>query len=194
MIKSINSCHNFKDFRNLAQKRLPSPIFHYIDGAADDEVTYRRNTEAYDQCDLVPNVLRGIEKVDMSTTVMGQKLDLPIYCAPTALQRLFHPDGEIGVGKAAEKFGTMFGVSSLGTASIEEIANLISSPKLFQLYVHKDQGLNDYLIEQCKEHNFDTMAVTVDSSVGGNRERDLYTGFTIPLNLSLNLSPQLRVY
>ena len=185
MFNSINNCHNFKDFRKLAKSRLPSPIFHYIDGAADDEVTYRRNTEAYDQCDLVPNVLTGVEKVDMSTTVMGQKLDLPIYCAPTALQRLFHPDGEIGVGKAAEKFGTMFGVSSLGTASIEEIANLISTPKLFQLYVHKDQGLNDYLIDQCKEHNFDTMAVTVDSSVGGNRERDLYTGFTIPLNLSL---------
>ena len=185
MFNSINNCHNFKDFRNLAKSRLPSPIFHYIDGAADDEITYRRNTEAYDQCDLVPNVLTGIEKVDMSTTVMGQKLELPIYCAPTALQRLFHPDGEIGVGKAAEKFGTMFGVSSLGTASIEEIANLISTPKLFQLYVHKDQGLNDYLIDQCKEHNFDTMAVTVDSSVGGNRERDLYTGFTIPLNLSL---------
>ena len=185
MFKSINSCHNFKDFRNLAKSRLPSPIFHYIDGAADDEVTYRRNTEAYDQCDLVPNVLTGVENIDMSTTVMGQKLDLPIYCAPTALQRLFHPDGEIGVGQAAEKFGTMFGVSSLGTASIEEIANLISTPKLFQLYVHKDQGLNDYLIDQCKEHNFDTMAVTVDSSVGGNRERDLYTGFTIPLNLSI---------
>ena len=185
MFKSINSCHNFKDFRNLAKSRLPSPIFHYIDGAADDEVTYRRNTEAYDQCDLVPNVLTGVENIDMSTTVMGQKLDLPIYCAPTALQRLFHPDGEIGVGKAAEKFGTMFGVSSLGTASIKEIANLISTPKLFQLYVHKDQGLNDYLIDQCKEHNFDTMAVTVDSSVGGNRERDLYTGFTIPLNLSI---------
>ncbi len=185
MFKSINSCHNFRDFRNLAKSRLPSPIFHYIDGAADDEVTYRRNTEAYDQCDLVPNVLTGVDNVDMSTTVMGQKLDLPIYCAPTALQRLFHPDGEIGVGKAAEKFGTMFGVSSLGTASIEEIANLISTPKLFQLYVHKDQGLNNYLIDQCKEHNFDTMAVTVDSSVGGNRERDLYTGFTIPLNLSI---------
>lgn len=185
MFKSINNCHNVKDFKNLAKSRLPSPIFHYIDGAADDEITYRRNTEAYDQCDLVPNVLTGVEKVDMSTTVMGQKLDLPIYCAPTALQRLFHPDGEIGVGKAAEKFGTMFGVSSLGTASIEEISNLISTPKLFQLYVHKDQGLNDYLIDQCQEHNFDTMAVTVDSSVGGNRERDLYTGFTIPLNLSL---------
>ena len=185
MFNSINNCHNFEDFRNLAKKRLPSPVFHYIDGAADDEVTYRRNTEAYENCDLVPNVLTGIKDIDMSTTVMGQKIDMPIYCAPTALQRLFHPDGEIGVGLAAEKFGTMFGVSSLGTASIQEISKLISTPKLFQLYVHKDEGLNNYLIDQCKEHNFDTMAITVDSAVGGNRERDLYTGFTIPLNLSL---------
>ena len=186
MFNTINNCHNVEDFRSLAKRKLPSPIFHYIDGAADDEITYKRNTESYEKCDLVPNVLRGIKKVDMSTTVMGQKLEMPIYCAPTALQRLFHPDGEIGVGKAAEKVGTMFGVSSLGTASIEEISKLISTPKLFQLYVHKDQGLNDYLIEQCKEYNFETMAVTVDSAVGGNRERDLYTGFTIPLSLSLN--------
>jgi len=185
MFGAINRCHNFEDFRNLAKKRLPSPIFHYIDGAADDEVTYRRNTEAYNQCDLVPNVLTGAKDIDMSTTVMGQKLNMPIYCAPTALQRLFHHEGEIGVGKAAEKFGTMFGVSSLGTASIEEISKTVSSPKLFQLYVHKDEGLNNYLIEQCQEHNFETMAVTVDSAVGGNRERDFYTGFTIPLNLSL---------
>ncbi|MDC3122728.1 alpha-hydroxy-acid oxidizing protein [Alphaproteobacteria bacterium] len=185
MFNSIKNCHNFEDFRNLAKKRLPSPVFHYIDGAADDEVTYKRNTEAYENCDLVPNVLTGVKDIDMSTTIMGQKIDMPIYCAPTALQRLFHPDGEIGVGLAAEKFGTMFGVSSLGTASIQEISKLISTPKLFQLYVHKDEGLNNYLIDQCKEHNFETMAITVDSSVGGNRERDLYTGFTIPLNLSL---------
>ena len=185
MFSSINNCHNFEDFRNLAKKRLPSPIFHYIDGAADDEVTFRRNTEAYDKCDLIPNVLTGVKDIDMTTTVMGHKIEMPIYCSPTALQRLFHPDGEIGVGLAAEKYGTMFGVSSLGTASIEEISKLISTPKLFQLYVHKDEGLNNYFIDQCKEHNFDTMAITVDSAVGGNRERDLYTGFTIPLNLSL---------
>ena len=185
MFNSINNCHNFEDFRSLAKKRLPSPIFHYIDGAADDEVTFRRNTEAYDKCDLIPNVLTGVKDIDMSTTVMGHKIEMPIYCSPTALQRLFHPDGEIGVGLAAEKYGTMFGVSSLGTASIEEISKLISTPKLFQLYVHKDEGLNNYLIDQCKEHNFDTMAITVDSAVGGNRERDLYSGFTIPLNLSL---------
>ena len=184
MFKSIENCNNVNDFRNLAKQKLPSPIFHYIDGAADDEATYKRNTLAYDDCDLVPNVLAGINKIDMTTTIFGKKLDMPIYCAPTALQRLFHHEGEIGVGKAAEKFGTMFGVSSLGTASIEEIAKQISSPKLFQLYVHKDQGLNKSLIESCKEFKFDALAVTVDTAVGGNRERDLKTGFTIPMKLS----------
>ena len=182
----LKDCHNFSDFRKLAKLKLPSPIFHYIDGAADDEITYKRNTDAYEQCDLIPNVLSGVDKVDMSTTVMGQKLDMPLYCAPTALQRLFHYEGEIGVAKAAEKFGTMFGISSLGTASIEEISDLVKSPKLFQLYVHKDKGLNKALIERCKESNFEAMAVTVDTAVGGNRERDLYTGFTIPMKLKLN--------
>ena len=185
MFKTINNCNNVNDFRKLAKQKLPSPIFHYIDGAADDEVTYERNTRAYEDCDLIPNVLSGIKEIDMSTTVLGQRLEMPIYCAPTALQRLFHYEGEIGVGKAAEKFGTMFGVSSLGTASIEEISKTISSPKLFQLYVHKDQGLNKSLIESCKEFKFDALAVTVDTAVGGNRERDLNTGFTIPMDLSL---------
>ena len=186
MFCSVKNCHNVKDFRELAKKKLPSPIFHYIDGAADDEITYKRNTDAFDTCDLVPNVLSGADKIDMSTTVMGQKIDMPLYCAPTALQRLFHYEGEIGVAKAAEKFGTMFGISSLGTASIEEISNLVSTPKLFQLYVHKDQGLNNDLIDRCKNSNFEAMAVTVDTAVGGNRERDLNTGFTIPMKLNVN--------
>jgi len=185
MFNKISNCHNTKDFRRLAKKRLPSPIFHYIDGAADDEVTYRRNTEAYEQCDLIPNVLAGVENIDMSTTVMGQKIDMPLYLAPTALQRLFHHDGEKAVGKAAEKFGTMFGISSLATASIEEISDLIKSPKLFQLYVHKDKGLNNSMIDRCKDSNFDVLALTVDTIVGGNRERDLYTGFTSPPRLTL---------
>ena len=185
MFSNINNCYNTKDFRRLAKRRLPSPIFHYIDGAADDEITYRRNTEAYEQCDLIPNVLAGVENIDMSTTVMGKKIDMPLFLSPTALQRLFHHDGEKAVGKAAEKFGTMFGISSLGTASIEEISKLISTPKLFQLYVHKDKGLTRNLIDRCKEANFDAMALTVDTIVGGNRERDLYTGFTSPPRLTL---------
>ena len=180
MFNKINNCYNTKDFRRLAKKRLPSPIFHYIDGAADDEVTYRRNTEAYEQCDLIPNVLAGVENIDMSTTVMGQKIEMPLYLAPTALQRLFHHTGELAVAKAAEKFGTMFGISSLGTVSIEKIAKEIKTPKLFQLYVHKDKGLTKNMIDRCKDSNFDAMALTVDTIVGGNRERDLYTGFTYP--------------
>ncbi len=185
MIGSIKNCHNVEDFRRLAKRRLPGPIFHYIDGAADDEITYRRNTESFNKCDLIPNVLSGVDKIDMSTTVMGQKLDMPLYCAPTALQRLFHHDGEVAVAKAAEKHGTLFGISSLGTAGIEEISKLVKSPKLFQLYVHKDKGLNNALIEKCKDSKFDAMAVTVDTAVGGNRERDLRTGFTIPMKLNL---------
>ena len=185
MIGSIKNCHNVEDFRRLAKRRLPGPIFHYIDGAADDEITYRRNTESFNKCDLIPNVLSGVDKIDMSTTVMGQKLDMPLYCAPTALQRLFHHDGEVAVAKAAEEHGTLFGISSLGTAGIEEISKLVKTPKLFQLYVHKDKGLNNALIEKCKDSKFDAMAVTVDTAVGGNRERDLRTGFTIPMKLNL---------
>jgi L-lactate dehydrogenase (cytochrome) len=126
----IDRCNNIGDFRSMAKRRLPGPIFHYIDGAADDEVTYRRNTEAYERCDLVPNVLAGIKSIDMSITVMGQKLNMPLFCSPTALQRLFHHEGERAVAKAAEKFGTMFGISSLGSISVEEIGSTISTPKI----------------------------------------------------------------
>jgi L-lactate dehydrogenase (FMN-dependent) and related alpha-hydroxy acid dehydrogenases len=181
----VDRCNNIGDFRSMARRRLPGPIFHYIDGAADDEVTYRRNTEAYERCDLVPNVLAGVESIDMSITVMGQKIDMPLFCAPTALQRLFHHDGERAVAKAAQKFGTMFGISSLGTISVEEIGSTISTPKLFQLYFHKDRGLTNSMIERCIAANFDVLALTVDTITGGNRERDLRTGFTSPPRLTL---------
>jgi L-lactate dehydrogenase (cytochrome) len=180
----IDGCNNVNDFRAAAKKRLPAPIFHYIDGAADDEVTYRRNTEAYERCDLVPGVLAGVEAIDMSTTVMGQRLAMPLFCSPTALQRLFHHEGERAVANAAAKFGTMFGVSSLGTVSVEEIGAAISTPKMFQLYFHKDRGLTNSMIERCTAAKFDVLALTVDTITGGNRERDLRTGFTSPPKLT----------
>jgi L-lactate dehydrogenase (cytochrome) len=180
----LEHCFNTQQFRRLARKRLPGPVFHYIDGAADDEVTYRRNTQAYEDCDLVPNVLAGVEEIDMSTTVMGKKIDLPLFLSPTALQRLFHHEGEFAVARAAEKFGTWFGISSLATASIEDVGAAISTPKMFQLYYHKDKGLTNSMIERCKEADFDAIALTVDTIVGGNRERDLVTGFTSPPRLT----------
>ena len=185
MFRQLQNCHNVADLRLLAKQRLPGPIFHYIDGAADDEITYRRNTSAFEDCDLVPNVLAGVENIDMSVSVIGQKLDLPIFCSPTALQRLFHHDGERAVAKAAEKFGTMFGVSALGTVTLKEIGDMISTPKLFQFYFHKDRGLNDAMVERAQAANFNALALTVDTITGGNRERDLYTGFTSPPKLTL---------
>ena len=159
-------------------------MFNYIDGAADDEITYRRNTEAFEDCDLVPNVLAGVRDVDMSVTVMGQTLEMPVYCSPTALQRLFHHQGENAVAAATDKFGTLFGVSSLGTVSLEEVRKRHSNPQAYQFYYHKDRGLNKAMIERAKDAGIDIMMLTVDANTGGNRERDLRTGFSIPFRLT----------
>src|SRR3954466_6958521 len=156
----LADCHNFHDFRELARRRLPGPIFNYIDGAADDEVTYRRNTESFERCDLVPNVLRGVSEGDRSVTVMGQKLAMPFYCSPTALQRLFHHQGERAVAKAAAKYGTMFGVSSLGTVSLEEARKISSSPQVYQFYFHKDRGLNREMMARAKNAGVQAMMLT----------------------------------
>ena len=178
-MSKINKCHNIKDFRELAKTSLPSPIFHYIDGAADDEITYKRNTKAFDECYLVPKVLRSVENINLETKILGKKIDLPFFLSPTALQRLFHHQGELAVAKAAEKFNTFFGISSLSTVSIESIEK-INAPKIFQLYFHKDRGLTNSMIDKCKSYNIDALALTVDTITGGNRERDLKTGFTSP--------------
>ena len=184
MPRSLAKCSNVDDLRDLARRRLPGPIFHYIDGAADDELTYRRNTAAYDDYDLVPNILNGVADIDMSVEVMGQKLGLPVFCSPTALQRLFHYQGERAVARAAEKFNTLFGVSSLGTVSLQEIGALISTPKMFQFYFHKDRALNAAMLDMAREARFDILTLTVDTITGGNRERDLHTGFTTPPRLT----------
>jgi L-lactate dehydrogenase (cytochrome) len=189
----LQDCHNFQDFRTLAKRRLPGPIFNYIDGAADDETTYRRNTASFERCDLVPNVLRGVETIDMSVTVLGQKLATPFYCSPTALQRLFHHQGERAVAAAAAKYGTMFGVSSLGTVSLEELRKAHDTPQVYQFYFHKDRGLNRAMMQRAKEAGVNVMMLTVDSITGGNRERDLRTGFSIPFRLSLSGMMQLAV-
>ncbi len=181
----LSACHNHHDFRALAKRRLPGPIFNYIDGGADDEITMRNNTRAFDRFDLVPNVLRGVSDVDLSVSIMGQDLDIPFYCSPTALQRLFHHQGEYAVGAAAEAFGTMFGVSSLGTVSMESLKARHKNPQVYQFYFHKDRGLNTAMMQSAKEIGVDVMMLTVDSITGGNRERDLRTGFSIPFRLNL---------
>ena len=181
----INDCYNFEDFRKLAKKKLPAPIFHYIDGGADDEVTLNRNTKSFNDCDLVPNILASVGEPDLSTTVFGRKIDMPLFLSPTAMQSLYTPEGDKASARAAEKFGTMYSMSTMASFSIEEIANISSGPKLFQLYVHKDQSITDDLIDRCRRANFDGLCLTVDTLVAGNRERDHRTGFTTPPKLTL---------
>ena len=176
----LTDCHNIDDFRTLAKARLPFPVFDYIDGAADDELTKARNTAAFEAVDLVPDVLAGVSEIDTSCTILGRRSALPLMLSPTAVQRAFHWQGETAVAKAAERFGLWFGISSLATRSIEEIAALTSGPKLFQLYVHKDKGLNTHMIERCQAAGFDALALTVDTIVSGKRERCLRSGFTTP--------------
>ena len=182
---NLKDCNNFDDFRKLAKKNLPAPIFHYIDGGSDDEVTLRRNTESFTKCDLVPNILASVGEPDISTEVFGKKIKIPLFLSPTAMQRLYHHDGDKASARAAEKFGTFYSMSTMGTSSIEEISNISGGPKLFQLYIHKDQGLTDNLINRCKGSGFDAMCLTVDTVVAGNREREHRWGFTTPPKLTL---------
>jgi L-lactate dehydrogenase (cytochrome) len=179
-VRSLADCHKIADFRELARRRLPFPVFHYIDGGGDDEATKARNTAAFDEVDLVPDVLVDVESIDTSVTVLGKTSRLPLMLSPTALQRLFHWQGERAVAAAAEKFGLWFGISSLASVSMEEIGANFAGPKMLQYYYHKDRGLNAALLEMARAAKFDAIALTVDTIVGGNRERCLRTGFTSP--------------
>jgi L-lactate dehydrogenase (cytochrome) len=179
-VRTLADCHKIADFRELARRRLPFPVFHYIDGGGDDESTKTRNTAAFDEVDLVPDVLVNVESIDTSVAVLGKTTRLPLMLSPTALQRLFHWQGERAVAAAAEKFGLWFGISSLASVSMEEIGAKFAGPKMLQYYYHKDRGLNAALLEMARAAKFDAVALTVDTIVGGNRERCLRTGFTSP--------------
>ena len=183
--RRINSCHNVMDFRKLAEKRLPAPMFHYIDGAAEDEWTYKQNTSAFENYELVPRFLVDVENIDTSTTVLGQKIDWPFICSPTGYNRLFHHDGEIGAARAADRTGTIFCLSTISTTTIEDVAGASDGPKVFQIYVLRDRGLSQEYIDRCKEADYSALCLTVDVPVNGRRERDLRTGMTVPPRLGI---------
>ena len=181
----IRDCNNTADFRQLARRRLPAPLFHYIDGGADDEVTLRRNTEAFDSMRLIPDVLADLSDMHLEVNVLGQDIDWPVFCSPTAMTRLFHHEGELAVAQAAHKHKTMYSLSSLSTTSIEEVGAATPGPKCFQLYIHKDRGMSWEFIDRCREANYSAICLTVDTLVAGNREKDLRTGMTIPPKFTL---------
>lgn len=165
------------DFRQVARRKLPAPIFNYLDGGADDEWTYRRNTSAFDDYELLPAQLSDVSNISLKSTLFGEEVDWPVMISPTGASKLFHAAGEPAVIRAAEKFGMIYSLSTLGTMTIEDVGAACSVPKMYQLYVFKDRGLTKDLINRCKAAGFKALCLTVDTPVPGNRERDHVYGF-----------------
>ena len=173
----LKDCNNIRDFRRIAKRRLPTPVFHYLDGGADDELSLSRNTEAFNDYELLPSQLSDVSNVDLRSTLFGQDVDWPVMIAPTGASKLFHGAGEAAVARAAEKFGMIYCLSTLGTTTIEETAAVTKGPKAYQLYIFKDRGVTDEWIERCKNAGYIALILTVDTPVAGNRERDFVYGF-----------------
>lgn len=187
----VSNALNINDLRMLAQKRLPRMVFDYIDGGADDEHTLRNNTQRFRDRELLWNVLVNVSEIDLSTRVMGLDLPLPFILAPTAAQRLFHPHlGELATARAANRHGVAYGVSTLATQTLEDIAEAHPGPKIFQLYLWKNRALLEGILERAKAAGYTGLVLTVDLPVMGNRERDPRNGFSVPVQLNTKTIPQ----
>ncbi len=174
--RALQHCHNIADLRELARRRLPSPLLEFIDGGADDELTARRNTSAFEDYELVPRVLVDVSRIDSATRLLGQRIGFPVILAPTGGTRLFHRAGEPAVARASARAGTIYSLATFSTTSLEEVAQASSGPKMFQLYAFQDMDLNKELLERCADAGYVALCLTVDCPVAGNRERDLRTG------------------
>lgn len=187
----INNCYNIMDFRRIARRKLPAPVFHYLDGGADDEWSLRRNTDAFNEYELLPAHLSDVSNIQLATTLLGAAVDWPVMIAPTGASRLFHRDGEEAVARAAEKFGMPYSLSTVGTASIEDIGAIGSHPKVFQIYVFKDRALTKDFIDRARESRYTALCLTVDTPVAGNRERDYYYGMMATARPALRSVPSM---
>lgn len=176
----LDNIFNVDDFRNIARKKLPAPMFGYIDGGSDDETNVLGNIHAFDKARLIPEYLVDVENIDTSTEVLGRKISMPLFLAPTGMTRLFHHDGETAVSSAAAAAGTYYSLSTVGSTSIEDVASACDGPKCFQIYVMKDRSLTREFIQRCKDANYDSLMLTVDLPVAGYRERELRYGFSMP--------------
>ena len=180
MNKSIDHCYSIADLRLTAKRKLPRAVFDYIDGGAEDEVTLDNNRNAFDRYQLNARALVDVSNVDLSTTVLGEKTDLPIILSPTAMTKLFHHEGETAVALAAKKSGTIYSLSSMSTTSIEDVAEVSDAAKWFQLYVWRDRILLQEFIQRAKDSGYKALCLTVDLPVHGNREKDQRNGLAIP--------------
>ena len=168
------------DLRRIAKRRLPGGVFDYIDGAAEDERTLAANEAAFARSSFRPRVLRGLEKVEIATTVLGQPADYPLVLAPTGFTRIADPQGELAVARAAARAGLPYTLSTLSTRSIEEVRSVSDGRLWFQVYAWRDRGLVKEMIDRAAAASYEALVLTVDTAVLGRRERDVRRGFSLP--------------
>lgn len=173
-------CVNIEDLRELAARRVPRAVFDYVDGAAGDELTAARNRSDLRSLSVVPRVLVGGAELDLSTTVLGERLAVPLLGAPTGLTGMVHHRGEVAVARAVQAAGGLYVLSSAGSRGIDELARLCPGPRWFQIYVSPDRGVSRSLIERARSSGYGALVVTVDVARAGQRERDRRNGFSVP--------------
>ena len=183
--RRLARCGDIADVRRLAKRQLPGGVFDYFDGAAETEWSMANNSAAFDHVHLEPQVLVDVSKVDMSTSVMGQRLAQPYAFAPTGFTRIACSAGELAAARVAARHGIPYTLSTLGTRSIEEVAAVSNGPLWYQLYVWKDRGLSRELVQRAKAAGYKAIMVTVDTAVFGRRDRDVRRGFSLPPKIGL---------
>ena len=184
--RRLKEAHTLYDLRDIAKRRTPTAPFDYTDGSADQEISLARARQAFEDIEFQPNVLRDVSEVDLSSTVLGKRVSMPVGIAPTGFTRMMHTEGEIAGCQAAEAAGIPFSLSTMGTRSIEEVAEAAPTGRnWFQLYMWKDREKSMALVERAAAAGFDTLMLTVDVPVAGARLRDKRNGMTIPPALTL---------
>ena len=176
---------NLAEFEDAARVKLAREAYDYYAGGANDEVTLRRNREAYGEVALHYPVLRDVASRDTSTTVLGEKISFPVMVAPTAFHRMACAEGECAAARAAGRAGTIMVVSTLSTTTIEDIGKAATGPLWFQLYVYKDRGATSALIRRAESAGCRALVLTVDAQVWGRREADVRNNFKLPDGLTV---------
>jgi len=178
--KTAKRLFSVATMRDEARRVLPLPVFDFADGGAEDEKTLARNESAFDDLALLPRPLNGAAARDLSVSLFGHRLSMPLGIAPTGLAGLFWPDGECAAARAAKAAGTFYCASHGSACTLEDIAATGAAPRFMQVFVYTDRGFTREMIERAKAAHYDALVLTIDNQVLGNRERDIRNGFAIP--------------
>lgn len=192
--RRLDRCASIGDLRALARRRVPVPVFDYVDGAAGSESSLHRSRAAYARVEFTPRVLRDVREVDVTTELLGRRSALPFALAPTGFTRMMHHLGELAVASVAGEVGIPYALSTLGTTSIGDLAAATpDTRRWFQLYVWRDREASEALVRQAADSGYDTLVLTVDTAVGGIRRRDVRHGLTIPPRLGARTLAQMAL-